>query len=81
MALRPLDNALPFTPERPKRQVKVTASVTKLPDPGVNDENKAPVPPSADASVDYVLSENLSAIPDPEVKIQVCRNLLIWVNI
>lgn len=67
MALRPIDNALPITtPERPKKQVKFAAPVQKQPDLSVNDENKASFPPSADASIDYIPSENLKAIPDPE---------------
>jgi hypothetical protein len=71
MALRPIDNALPTTPERPKKQAKVVVSIQKQSDSAVTDENQAPLPPSADATVDYVLSENLKAIPDPESKIQV----------
>lgn len=68
MALRPIDNALPTTPERPKKQAKVVVPIQKQSDSAVKDENK---PPSADPVVDYVLSENLKAIPDPETKIQV----------
>lgn len=72
MALRPIDNALPIiTPERPKKQVKFAAPVQKQPDLSVNDENKASFPPSADASIDYIPSENLKAIPDPESMIPV----------
>ncbi|KAH7573573.1 hypothetical protein ACOSP7_007325 [Xanthoceras sorbifolium] len=72
MALRPIDNALPTTtPERPKKQVKISVPIQKQTDFAVNDENKAPVAaPSADATVDYVSSENLEAIPDPESKFQ-----------
>ncbi|KAK4425858.1 hypothetical protein Salat_1779800 [Sesamum alatum] len=76
MALRPLDNALPITPERPKKQAKIVIPAHKekqqLPDLGVNDENKAPLlqPSSADASIDYISSENLKAFQDPDVKIQ-----------
>lgn len=80
MALRSLDNALPITPERPKKQAKTIIPAQKdkqLPDLGVNDENKAPVPqPSADASIDYISSENLKAFQDPEAKIEV----LFWVS-
>ncbi|XP_030463121.2 uncharacterized protein LOC115682902 [Syzygium oleosum] len=73
MALRSLDNALPITPERPKKQAKVAISLPKPPS-AVNDENRAPLlppppPPSGDSAVDYVSSENLAAIPDPESKI------------
>ncbi|KAH7858195.1 hypothetical protein Vadar_021149 [Vaccinium darrowii] len=71
MALRPLDNALPITPERPKKQTKVAISVQKQTDLGVNDENRAPFPPTtADVTIDYVSSENLKALPDPEISIQ-----------
>ncbi|KAL0388785.1 UNVERIFIED_CONTAM: hypothetical protein Sradi_2760300 [Sesamum radiatum] len=76
MALRPLDNALPVTPERPKKQAKILIPAHKekqqLPQIGVNDENKAPLPQpsSADASIDYISSEDLKAFQDPDVKIQ-----------
>ncbi|KAJ0034525.1 hypothetical protein Pint_24523 [Pistacia integerrima] len=71
MALRPIDNALPTTtPERPKKQVKISVPIQKQPDFGVNDENKAPMPPSSDAAIDYISSENLEAITDPESKLQ-----------
>ncbi|KAJ9181917.1 hypothetical protein P3X46_005960 [Hevea brasiliensis] len=70
MALRPIDNALPLTPERPKKQAKVSVPIQKQAEFGVNDENKAPLPLSADAAIDYISSENLKAIPDPESKIQ-----------
>uniref|UniRef100_A0A5B7AZ75 TOG domain-containing protein n=1 Tax=Davidia involucrata TaxID=16924 RepID=A0A5B7AZ75_DAVIN len=70
MALRPLDNALPISPERPKKQAKVAVSVQKQSDLGVNDENKAPLPPTTtDATIDYISSENLKAFSDPEIKI------------
>ncbi|XP_050240038.1 uncharacterized protein LOC126689056 [Quercus robur] len=68
MALRPIDNALPTTPERPKKQAKVVVPIQKQSDSIVNDENKAPT--AADATVEYILSENLEAIPNPESKIQ-----------
>lgn len=68
MALRPIDNALPTTPERPKKQAKVVVPTQKHYDSGLQDENK---PPSADATIEYILSENLKAIPDPESQIQV----------
>ncbi|KAL2229759.1 crescerin-1 [Sesamum indicum] len=76
MALRPIDNALPVTPERPKKQAKIVIPAhnekQQLPELVVNDENKAPLPQpsSADASIDYVSSENLKAFQDPDVKIQ-----------
>lgn len=69
MALRSLDNALPTTPERPKKQAKVAVSIQKQSDFAVNDENKAPLPPTADATIDYISSENLRAMPDPETQI------------
>ncbi|XVF62585.1 hypothetical protein PTKIN_Ptkin09bG0020200 [Pterospermum kingtungense] len=69
MALRPIDNALPITAERPKKPAKVPVpNLQKPSDIGVNDENKAPLP--ADASVDYIPSENLKPFQDPESKIQ-----------
>lgn len=73
MALRSLDNALPVALERPKKQAKVIAAVNqnqnqKQPEIVVNDENKAPVP---DSIVDYIPSENLEPIADPDSKIQV----------
>ncbi|KAL7144463.1 hypothetical protein ABFS83_07G013700 [Erythranthe nasuta] len=74
MALRSLDNALPMTPERPKKQAKIVISAKKekqLSDFGVNDENIAPgPPPSTEASIDYISSENLEEFQDPEAKIQ-----------
>ncbi|KAK3417929.1 hypothetical protein EUGRSUZ_H03917 [Eucalyptus grandis] len=75
MALRSLDNALPITPDRPKKQAKVAIPLLKPPSAAaaatVNDENKAPLPlpPSGDATIDYVSSEDLAPIPDPELKI------------
>ncbi|KAK6161160.1 hypothetical protein DH2020_004541 [Rehmannia glutinosa] len=75
MALRSLDNALPITPERPKKQAKILISAHKekqMADLDVNDENKVPLPqpPSTDASIDYISSENLKAFQDPDSKIQ-----------
>ena len=72
MALRPIDNALLITPKTPKKQAKVSVPIQKKPSEfGVNDENKAPLLPSADASVDYIPSENLKPFQDPESNIQV----------
>uniref|UniRef100_M1A737 Clasp n=1 Tax=Solanum tuberosum TaxID=4113 RepID=M1A737_SOLTU len=69
MALRSLDNALPIAIERPKKQAKVVVTQNqKETDCVVNDENKAPLPPG-DAAVDYVPSENIEAIDDPDSKI------------
>ncbi|CAI9260696.1 unnamed protein product [Lactuca saligna] len=79
MALRSLDNTLPLTPERPKKAIKVTNSIAKPNpkpkqpvDPNVNDENIAPLDPVAPAvdSVDYVSSEDLKPLSDPDVKFQ-----------
>ncbi|XP_057956911.1 uncharacterized protein LOC131150299 [Malania oleifera] len=69
MALRSLDNALPsMAPGRPKKQAKITVSIQKQSDKiAVNDEN---LPPTGDAAIDYISSENLKALPDPESKIQ-----------
>ncbi|GAV74909.1 hypothetical protein CFOL_v3_18389 [Cephalotus follicularis] len=71
MALRPIDNALPTTtPERPKKQSKVSVAIQKQSEFGVNDENKAPLPSSADVTIDYISSENLKPIADPESKVE-----------
>ncbi|KZV25605.1 hypothetical protein F511_33989 [Dorcoceras hygrometricum] len=77
MALRSLDNKLPITPERPKKQAKLAEQIPKekkLPHPdfGVNNENQHPssLPNPTDVSVDYIPSENLQAVQDPEGKIQ-----------
>lgn len=74
MALRPIDNALPTTtPERPKKQPKIAVATQKQQDrASVNGENVVPLPSSEDATVDYVSSDNLKPLADPEVKIQVC---------
>ncbi|KAJ8766476.1 hypothetical protein K2173_022535 [Erythroxylum novogranatense] len=72
MALRPIDNALPLALERPKKQVKVSAPIQKQqPEFGVivNDENQAP-PPSTESAFDYISSDDLKSITDPESKIQ-----------
>ncbi|KAE8714202.1 putative Pentatricopeptide repeat-containing protein [Hibiscus syriacus] len=48
MALRPIDNALPISPDNPrlKKHAKVSIQTQKrAPEVGVNDENKAPVTP------------------------------------
>ncbi|KAK4783583.1 hypothetical protein SAY86_007957 [Trapa natans] len=78
MALRPLENALPMAPlERPKKQAKLAPPTTmkkqKTDVVVVNDENQAPLlphPSSGDAAIDYMPSDNLSALPDPLLKIQ-----------
>ncbi|PIM97457.1 hypothetical protein CDL12_30072 [Handroanthus impetiginosus] len=86
MALRSLDNALPITPERPKKQPKVAVPANKekqFTDFGVNDENRVPLPQpvSSDASIDYVSSEHLKAFPDPDAKIQVLLGFLKFFRI
>lgn len=69
MALRPIDNSLPVAPERPKKHVKVVSvPIQKQSEVGVNDENKAPLP---DSTIDYISSDDLKPISDPESKIQV----------
>ncbi|KAL3626516.1 hypothetical protein CASFOL_030065 [Castilleja foliolosa] len=75
MALRPIDNALPISSERLKRQAKTIISAHKekqVVDIGVNDENIAPLPyqSSTEVSIDYISSENLKPIQDPDFKIQ-----------
>ncbi|XP_057433916.1 uncharacterized protein LOC130726630 [Lotus japonicus] len=73
MALRPIGNALPTTPDRPKKHPKIAVAAATLKQqqtPAVNDENLVPPPPSGDATIDYVSSENLIPISDPEAKIQ-----------
>ncbi|KAB2599400.1 protein FAM179A [Pyrus ussuriensis x Pyrus communis] len=70
MALRPIDNALPTTPERPKKQTKVAVPMQKQQSGLVNDENQAPLPATADSAIDYISSENLKPFSDPDLKIQ-----------
>ncbi|KAF9677990.1 hypothetical protein SADUNF_Sadunf08G0165400 [Salix dunnii] len=70
MALRPIDNALPVAPERPKKHLQVVSvPIQKQSEVGVNDENKAPLPPT-NSPIDYISSDNLKPISDPESKIQ-----------
>ncbi|KAF4355673.1 hypothetical protein F8388_013090, partial [Cannabis sativa] len=67
MALRPIDNELPTTiPERPKKQAKVAIPIQKQPQLSTNDENKAPV----DSTIEYIDSDSLEPIEDPQSKIQ-----------
>lgn len=75
MALRSLDNALPITPERPKKQAKtiISAHKEKQSDHSGNDENKAPLP-QPDATIEYIPSENLKPFQDPTSKIRVFVN-------
>lgn len=78
MALRPLDNALPITPERPKKQAKVSIATKKQSNFGaINDENIAPLPPPATTeAIDYISSDDLKALSDPDIKIQVIVSLM-----
>ncbi|XP_072976089.1 uncharacterized protein [Typha angustifolia] len=79
MALRSLDNALPTAMDRPKKVAKVTTTPTKasvFPEaprhPGTNDENSAPLPlpqKNAEQLVEYISSEDLKALPEPEMRI------------
>lgn len=78
MALRSLDNALPATIERPKKITKVVAPAAKISAPAevprgsaMNDENAAPPPKAVEQSLEYIASEDLKALPDPETKIAV----------
>ncbi|WOL10332.1 protein FAM179A-like [Canna indica] len=84
MPLRPLDNALPASMERPRKVAKVAApppsskkaSVVQIaPDPPMNDEN-APPPAAAEQSIDYIASEDLKALTDPETKMAVLMDEL-----
>ncbi|KAK7412936.1 hypothetical protein VNO78_04715 [Psophocarpus tetragonolobus] len=61
MALRPIDNALPTTFERPKKQPKIAVAPLK--------HDHAPLPSSGDPTVDYVSSDNLKPLLDPQLKI------------
>lgn len=76
MALRPIDNALPtITQERPKKQPKIAVATQKQqqqqqPRP-VNDENQVPSEPT----VDYISSDNLKPMSDPEAQIQVSTKI------
>ncbi|XP_043708085.1 TOG array regulator of axonemal microtubules protein 2 [Telopea speciosissima] len=72
MALRSLDNALPIVPERPKKLAKAAVCIPKSSDLGVNDENKVPMPAAGtgDSAIDYIASDDLKPIEDPETKIQ-----------
>jgi len=70
MALRPIDNALPtITQERPKKQPKIAVSTQKPQQPRTssNDENQIPLEPT----IDYISSDNLKPMSDPEAQIQV----------
>ncbi|CAI8590101.1 unnamed protein product [Vicia faba] len=67
MALRPIDNALPtITQERPKKQPRIAVATHKQQPPTANDENQVPSEPT----VDYISSDNLKPMSDPEAQIQ-----------
>lgn len=70
MALRSLDNALPTTPERPKKVAKIVGPL-KSPtlDSSVNDENLAPTA-NVDPGAEYIASEDLQALLDPDTKMK-----------
>ncbi|KFK44979.1 hypothetical protein AALP_AA1G328400 [Arabis alpina] len=64
MALRNIENALPISQERPKKLPKLS----KQPEIGLNDENNPVVLP--ESAIEYVASEDLKPIPDPESSVQ-----------
>ncbi|KAK7303788.1 hypothetical protein RJT34_14705 [Clitoria ternatea] len=66
MALRPINNALPTTPDRPRKQPKIAVATQKQ----QHDENHVPLPSSGDATIDYISSDNLKPMSDPELRIQ-----------
>ncbi|KAK1417851.1 hypothetical protein QVD17_26985 [Tagetes erecta] len=74
MALRSLDNTLPLSPERPKKAIKAANSIAVLKpkqqpaDSKVNDENNFPVVAPVVDSIDYISSENLKPVSDPDAK-------------
>ncbi|WOL16011.1 protein FAM179A-like [Canna indica] len=76
MALRSLDNALPLSVERPKKVAASPLSAKKPALAGVsrgsrlNDENTPP-PPAMEQSVEYIASEQLTPLPNSEIKITV----------
>lgn len=85
MALRSLDNTLPLSPERPKKAIKVANSipVSKPKQPAgskVNDENKFPVEPVVAPvvdSIDYISSENLKPVAEPDVRFKVSMFIFV----
>ncbi|GAB4851289.1 hypothetical protein Ancab_030585 [Ancistrocladus abbreviatus] len=75
MALRPIDNALPITPDRdrPKKQSKFSVrNNNKQSDFALNNENRDQFPPTinTEAAIDYISSADLKPFTDPEVQIQ-----------
>ncbi|CAD5195469.1 unnamed protein product [Musa acuminata subsp. malaccensis] len=80
MALRSLDNALPTSMKRPKKVAKVAAPppAAKSPAPAqlprdvrANNENNLPPAPPMDQSVEYVASEDLKPLSDPDARMAV----------
>ncbi|XP_039129749.1 uncharacterized protein LOC120265838 [Dioscorea cayenensis subsp. rotundata] len=72
MALRSLDNALPASLERPRKAPKISPAKPPL-YPSINNENSSLTPPPpkpADQSIEYISSENLAALSDPQNKIK-----------
>ena len=67
MALRSIDNVPLVTPKMPKKQTNVAADPIQK----RNDENQNPVPPPADAAIDYVSSENLKPLTNPNSNVLV----------
>ncbi|KAG6758845.1 hypothetical protein POTOM_035307 [Populus tomentosa] len=68
MALKPIDNALPLPHETAKFGVNEESKTASLP------------PPPADPIIDYISSENLEPISDPESEIQ-ARGFFAWILI
>ncbi|XP_058727928.1 uncharacterized protein LOC131599660 [Vicia villosa] len=73
MALRPIDNDLPTTTqERPKKQPRIAVATHKQQQQQqprtANDENQVPSEPTVE--VDYISSDNLKPMSDPEAQIQ-----------
>jgi hypothetical protein len=64
MALKPIDNALPLPHETAKFGVNEESKIASLP------------PPPADPIIDYISSENLEPISDPESEIQASHSFL-----
>uniref|UniRef100_A0A7N0UIJ1 TOG domain-containing protein n=1 Tax=Kalanchoe fedtschenkoi TaxID=63787 RepID=A0A7N0UIJ1_KALFE len=63
MALRQIDNALPPTPSDHHRPSKPSGPNSAMP---LNDEN---APPAADAAIDYIASQDLQPLTDPDLTV------------
>ncbi|XP_010440244.1 PREDICTED: crescerin-1-like [Camelina sativa] len=71
MALRNIENALPISQERPKKLAKLSKQseiVSKQPEIALKDENNPVAVP--ESTVEYVASENLKPIQDPESSVK-----------